>query len=244
MNKSCIREPPHVPEVSVTAAPVFREGEVDDGNYEPSLRHLLRVDLNGELFERALELYRSTFTASYELSTQDLAEGIKEGKYMMLVLTIGDGEVRALAIIAGLEPYNRSYCMLDYFVVNPRFRGAGFGSKFFSVLVEYLCVNTPHRTMLLECDNALVSWYGRVGAYRCNIPSSLFMRSAQDDISALKPFTLMAVTLKDDPETFADPERLRCVVQHMRAFLHELPNYEKRMRIDEDGTANSYLIWW
>jgi GNAT superfamily N-acetyltransferase len=234
----------------VTAAQSAVEGEVDDSPKKengPSLRHLQRLtNVSTALFDKALDLYVRTFTASYELSVQDLKECVEQGKYLMLVQTSQDEQdVKALAVIGDLEPYNRSYCLLDYFVVDPRFRGGGYGAKFFNVVVDYLRENSPYRIMLLECDNGLMGWYSRLGAKRCNIPSSLCLENADDDVKDLESFNLMAISVsnEDDVKSEAEPERLRQVVVHMRAYLHDLPNYEER-KYERNGTTDNYLVWW
>jgi GNAT superfamily N-acetyltransferase len=236
--------------VSVTAAQGAREGQVD-GNPKKdegsSQSHLQRLtDVSSALFDKALDLYARTFTASYELSTQDLKECVEQGKYLMLVQkTEDDQDVKALAVLGDLEPYNRSYCLLDYFVVDPRFRGGGYGAKFFKVVVDYLHFNTPYRIMLLECDNGLMGWYSRLGAKRCSIPSSMCLENADDDVTDLESFNLMAISVsnEDDVKSEAEPETLRQVVVHMRAWLHDLPNYEERV-CERNGTVDSYLVWW
>lgn len=242
--------PPHNP-VQVTVAQGSSEVAVDERprSEGPSLRHLKRLtDVECELFSQALVLYKTNFTASYELPVEDLKEYIRQGKYLMLVHSDDNEIVQALAVIGDLEPYGRSYCLLDYFVVDPRFRGNGYGAKFFKVILEYLHQETQFRTMLLECDNGLMGWYSRLGAKRCNIPSSLCLENANDDITSLESFNLMAVSVTSDTNDEvarieADPERIRRVIVHMRTYLHDLFHMEERL-CEKNGTVNSYLVWW
>jgi GNAT superfamily N-acetyltransferase len=243
-NENQAKEPPNAPE-SVTASLGKCVGVVDDASQQPSLRHLIRItDVTSNLFKDALELYCCSFTASYELSGDDLTKLVEQGEYIMLVQSLDGKQVRALAIIGNLELYEQSYCLLDYFVVDPKFRGGGYGAKFYNVVVEYLREYTSYRVMLLECDNGLMTWYKKLGATRSDIPSSLCLENIDDDVQHLQSFNLMYMPIqRDDNKHEVDPERLRTVIVHIRSCLHDLFHLEERV-YERDGIVATYFVWW
>jgi GNAT superfamily N-acetyltransferase len=141
---------------------------------------------DSELIRETLDLYTKTFTDGCELTREELASGISQGRYIVLVFPNGRGNIKGFAIVGHLKSYNSVYCLLDYFAVAEPFRGNGYGGRMFTKVVQYMFKYTKYAVLLLECEQKLVSWYEKLKAKRVmDIASEL----VQD-----KSFFLMQVT--------------------------------------------------
>jgi len=221
-----------------------------DGN-TLSLDQLVHVtDTSSDLFARAMDLYVKTFTASYEQSRESVTAAVEEEKYSMLALTANgkvDEQVMGIAVIGHLKQFQRAYCLLDYFVVDPQHRGNGFGGKFFNLIVSYLRERTHYKVMTLECDKSLVGWYGKLGAKLSCVASSFNAENADSATARPENFEFMAVPV--DPmydgsdSVLTKTERLKKVLVEVRSRLHDMYCHEEREKI-EDGVTKKYILWW
>ncbi|KAL0487046.1 hypothetical protein AKO1_000374 [Acrasis kona] len=259
--KDQVAEPPYA-ERPVTEAPT-RVGVVDDvkapvthhavsthDDGSPSLLHLVELDsaAHADMYASAIQLYSKTFTESYELKASEVTHMVQMKKYKMLaMLDAARTQVKAIAVIGDIPILDHTYCLLDYFVVDEKHRGGGFGAKFFNILVEYMRINSTHSIMLLECKDGLMKWYSRLGAMRCPIPSSVCDPDANENLAAVESYNTMDVVIREDGRFTAgdrlDQNRLKMVMNNMRQYLHSYCQCETKTVINEEGASKELLIW-
>jgi ribosomal protein S18 acetylase RimI-like enzyme len=132
----------------------------------------VNAESDSALICETLDLYEKIFTDDCELTRNELAAAIEQGRYIVLVFPNGSNKIKGFAIVGHLKSYDSTFCLLDYFAVSPEFRGNGYGGKMFEMVVQYIFDSTRYNVVLLECEQQLITWYEKFKAKRVNISPS------------------------------------------------------------------------